>query len=201
MRKLLIIRFSALGDVAILVPVVNQLAQANPDWDITVLSRKQTAALWNDMPENVHFFGADLKGQHQGMTGLRQLLKDIDYKQFDRVADMHNVLRSRFLTRRFRLAGIPVKTVRKGRWHKWLLVHRSTIIGRCMMQRLLPSTLASTVSRYEDVLTRLGFSFSHGSTNKAESHLNHTLITPLSHLADRMIEEKCSTRRKDLSVG
>ena len=38
MKKLLIIRFSALGDIAMTVPVIHDLAVQYPDLDITMLS-------------------------------------------------------------------------------------------------------------------------------------------------------------------
>jgi len=160
LKKLLIIRFSALGDVAMLVPVVQQLAAQYPELDITVLSRKQTAPLWTNLPEQVHFYGADLKGRHHGTNGLRTLLSDIDYKQFDMVADMHNVLRSRFLCRRLRLAGKKVASIHKGHWQKWLLVHRHHHIGKLVTRTFptsLPNSLPTTISRYQQVLLRLGF--------------------------------------------
>lgn len=146
-KRLLIIRFSALGDVAMLVPLAEQLARTYPDWEITMLSRKQTAPLFVGMPDNISFVGADLKGRHAGINGLKQLLHDIDYQQFDAVADMHNVLRSRFLTTYMRLRGKRVATIQKGRWGKWKLTHT---------QHKRP--LKSTVERYADVLRTLGFS-------------------------------------------
>ena len=149
MKRLLIIRFSALGDVAMLVPIVKQLAHAYPSWHITMLSRQQTAPLFNDMPNNVHFVGADLKGKHKGVQGLNLLLQDIHYQQFDAIADMHNVLRSKWLCWRMRLIGKRVAALRKGRWQKWLLTHTA------YNKPLLP-----TIQRYMRVLQQLGFSFS-----------------------------------------
>ena len=149
MKRLLIIRFSALGDVAMLVPIIQQLAISYPNVQITMLSRQQTAPLFNDMPNNVHFVGADLKGKHKGVQGLNLLLQDIHYQQFDAVADMHNVLRSKWLCWRMRLIGKRVATLRKGRWQKWLLTHTA------YNKPLLP-----TIQRYMRVLQQLGFSFS-----------------------------------------
>ena len=149
MKRLLIIRFSALGDVAMLVPIVKQLALAYPNWQITMLSRQQTAPLFKDMPENVHFVEADLKGKHKGVQGLNLLLHDMHYQQFDAIADMHNVLRSKWLCWRMRLMGKRVATLCKGRWQKWLLAHTA------YNKPLLPTT-----RRYMRVLQQLGFSFS-----------------------------------------
>ena len=40
MKKLLVIRFSALGDIAMTVPVLHDLAMQYPDLEITMLSRE-----------------------------------------------------------------------------------------------------------------------------------------------------------------
>ena len=132
-----------------LVPIVKQLALAYPNWRITMLSRQQTAPLFKDMPNNVHFVGADLKGKHKGIKGLNLLLHDIHYQQFDAIADMHNVLRSKWLCWRMRMIGKRVATLCKGRWQKWLLTHTAS------NKPLLPTT-----QRYMRVLQQLGFSFS-----------------------------------------
>lgn len=147
MTHLLVIRFSALGDVAMTVPVVRQLAEQYPDLDVTVLSRQQTAPLWNGLPDNVHFFGADFKGRHKGIPGLKRLLDDLDYRRFDAVADLHDILRSLWLLRRFLIAGKRVAIVRKGRWQKWMLTHHLW-----KRQPLMPM-----VQRYAAVFARLGF--------------------------------------------
>jgi len=147
-KKLLVIRFSALGDVALLVPVVQMLAEFYPNWDITVLSRKMCEPLFSAMPENVHFVGADLKGRHHGRKGLETLLQEIDYRSFDRVADMHVVLRSFYLTMRMLFAGKRIAWIHKAHFSKWLMVHG-----------LLPARkpLVTTYKRYQHAFNRLGF--------------------------------------------
>ena len=55
MKKLLIIRFSALGDVAMLVPVVRAFAEEHPEMEITMLSQERMKDLFADMPKNVTF--------------------------------------------------------------------------------------------------------------------------------------------------
>ena len=55
---LLIIRFSALGDVAMAVPVVYSLAQAYPQMRITVLSRPFARTFFEDLAPNVYFMEA-----------------------------------------------------------------------------------------------------------------------------------------------
>jgi len=150
-KKLLVIRFSALGDVAMVVPVIKALAAAYPDWDITMLSKKQNAALFQDLPANIHFFGADLKGKHARLAGLNRLLHDLRYREFDAVADLHDVLRSQYLRWRCLWRGKRVVHIHKDRFQKWLLV-------RHFYESKHP--LQSTVSRYRTVLEELGFEFS-----------------------------------------
>ena len=53
MKKILVIRFSAIGDVAMTVPVVHSLATQYPQHQIKVLSRPNMAALFANLSSNV----------------------------------------------------------------------------------------------------------------------------------------------------
>lgn len=147
MRKVLVIRFSALGDVAMLVPIVRAAAEQNPETEFTVISRQQTEALWSGLPANVVFFGVDIKGRHNGIKGLRKLLNEVDYRAFDAVADMHSVLRSWYMDIMCILAGLKVRRIDKGRIEKWWLTCRFNHHKR---------RLKRTVFRYRDVFVSLG---------------------------------------------
>ena len=75
MAKILVIRFSAIGDVAMTVPVIHSLAVQYPQHQIKVLSRPNMAALFAHLPSNVSFVGADLKSAYKGFAGLNKLFK------------------------------------------------------------------------------------------------------------------------------
>lgn len=77
MARILIIRFSALGDVAMTVPVVHSLAAEYPQHEIIVLSRTALQPLFLKLPENVSFYGADLSGKHKGLRGLNSLYAEL----------------------------------------------------------------------------------------------------------------------------
>lgn len=138
MKRLLVIRFSALGDVAMLVPVLRLAAAQNPDVQMTVLSQQWMADLFAGMPDNVTFHGVDLKHQ-----SLREIVAGLG--SYDLVADMHGVWRSLFISTVFRFRGARVRTIYKGRFQKFLLTHS-----------IVRNPLPHTSSRYEKVLYCLG---------------------------------------------
>mgnify|MGYP000108024004 FL=1 len=70
MAKILVIRFSAIGDVAMTIPVIYSLATQYPQHQIMVLSRDTLAPLFKELPDNVLFRGVDLRGEHAGVMGL-----------------------------------------------------------------------------------------------------------------------------------
>ena len=148
MKKLLVIRFSALGDIAMTVPVVHDLAMQYPDLDITMLGREMARPLFERMPKNVHFFGADLKRRHSGLYGLNHLMADIHFGDFDPVADFHDVLRSQYLRLNCRLSGQQVAKIDKGRKGKKALTRQK---NKVFVQQ------ATSFERYAKVLEQLGF--------------------------------------------
>lgn len=105
MAKILVIRFSDLGDVARTIPMVYSLAVRCPQHQITVLSKDDFAPLFERMPDNVLFRGIDLRGEYAGLMGLGWLYRDLKEEQFDAVADLQDSLRSRYLRWRFRMNG------------------------------------------------------------------------------------------------
>ena len=148
MKKLLIIRFSALGDIAMTVPVIHDLAVQYPDLEITMLSREMARPLFEKLPKNVHFFGADFKRRHSGLYGLNHLMADIHFGDFDPVADFHDVLRSQYLRLNCRLSGQQVATIDKGRKGKKALTRQK---DKVLVQQ------ATSFERYAKVLEQLGF--------------------------------------------
>lgn len=148
MARILIMRFSALGDVAMTVPVITSLAVQYPDLEITVLSREQLKPLFAQMPPNVSFYVADLKGKHKGVEGLNRLFAELKPMKFDYIADFHNVLRTKYLRMRFAVTGAGMEKIDKERKAKRRLTRQEDKV-------LKP--LKSGFRRYADVLENLGF--------------------------------------------
>lgn len=147
MARILVIRFSALGDVAMTIPVIHSLAVQYPQHEIVILSRGMSQPLFQRLPANVSFVSADLLGKHKGLRGLNKLFAELKAMHFDYVADLHDVLRSRYLCSRFLLSGISVASIHKGRLGKKRLTRRRHKVLE--MQK-------SSFRRYADVFSTLG---------------------------------------------
>ena len=147
-EHLLVIRFSALGDVAMTVPVVYALAQQYPDVRITVLSRNFARPLFDDLLPNINFMEADLKREYHGITGLNSLYRRLLAKQFTAIADLHSVLRSRYLRMRFNLDHYKVAHIDKHRKDRRRITSSS---NKQLIQ------LPTSFQNYADVFARLGY--------------------------------------------
>lgn len=147
-EHILIIRFSALGDVAMTVPVVYSLAMTYPHVRITVLSREYARAFFEDLAPNVSFMEADLKNEYHGVKGLNRLYRRLTAKNFTAVADFHNVLRSDYLRMRFFIGQYNVAHIDKHRKGKKRLVAPE---NKQMVQQ------PTSFQNYTDVLAKLGY--------------------------------------------
>jgi ADP-heptose:LPS heptosyltransferase len=155
LRTILAIRFSAMGDVAMTIPVMKGVLDANPDLQIVFVSNKNWGALCAGIPRLI-FFPADLKGAHKGFKGLFRLFRSIRKAyHIDAVADLHQVLRSQIVRAFFKLSGKPVAVIDKGRAEKKALDRQENKI-------LQP--LTSTIERYAQVFRQLGLAVDLSTT-------------------------------------
>lgn len=145
---LLIIRFSALGDIAMAVPVVASLARQYPDLRITVLSRPFARVLFEGLAPNVGFMGADIKKEYAGLRGMNALYRRLVAKNITAVADFHNILRSNYLRLRFNLGHYHVAHINKHRRGKHRLTRNS---DKVLEQQ------PTSFHNYLEVLARLGY--------------------------------------------
>ena len=144
--KLLAIRLTALGDVAMTLPVLESLKRANPAWDITLLSSPAAAQMVETLQLGIHVKAVNVKRDYEGVAGLNRLYGELREEHYDKVADLHDVLRSQYLRFRFFLNGIPTAHIHKGRREKKALVSHLNL-----------RQLTSGFERYRDVFRRLGF--------------------------------------------
>lgn len=146
--KILAYRFSALGDVAMIVPALKEFLIQNPKEEIVFVSREAYADLFSGI-ERLSFRGVNLD-DYKGLLGLRKLAKTLNQEiNPTYIADLHSVHRSRILNLFFRLYGKKTATIDKGRKEKKQLTQKENKIKK---------QLKTTIERYADVFRKLGFS-------------------------------------------
>ena len=144
---LIVFRFSAFGDVAMMLPVFRCLFQQYPNVKITLVTRAWTAPLFDEFPQ-LEVLPLDPKEEHKGIQGLYRLFKTIKSLRPNGIADLHGVLRTHILRVFFFFSFISFRQIDKGRREK----QRLTRAKNKVFQPLTP-----TVYRYADVFRRLGF--------------------------------------------
>ncbi len=163
---ILIIRLSAMGDVAMTVPVVRALVSQHPDCKVTVLSKPFLKPLFKDIP-NVRFHTADVQAKHKGVLGLFKLYRELKKSEITHVADLHNVLRSKILRFFFNFTSVRKAHIDKGRLEKKALTRENNKVFK---------QLKTTVARYADVFSKVGFSI---DLNKVQEPEKNPLINSI----------------------
>lgn len=142
-KHILVIRLSAMGDVAMTVPVLRAFSEQYSNVKITVLTKETYKPFFRELP-NVTVFCAEVNGKHKNLYGLYKLSKELKSLGIEAVADLHNVLRSNIL--KFFFFGKLFVQIDKGRAKK-----KALVTGVCFAQ------LKTTHQRYVDVFETLGF--------------------------------------------
>lgn len=146
MARVLIIRLSSLGDVAMLVPAICSVAAKYPQDRFTVLTRSAYTPLFQNLGFNINVMPFNPK-RHAGLLGFFKVLKRLINKDFSHIADVHDVLRSKGLRYALRLGGKKVARIDKGRVEKQHFVD----------SKIANSPLKTSTQRYMEVFADLGF--------------------------------------------
>jgi len=174
-EHILVFRFSALGDVAMAVPVVKLLLQQYPHLQITFASVPFHRPLFENM-ERLHFYPVDLKKDFIGLKGIirlaRQIKKDIP---FDAVADLHDVLRTKVVRN---LLGKERAVIDKGRSEKRELTRKR---NKKLRQ------LKTSHQRYAEVFEKLGYPINLNIEDGLLSKSKDESSLPVSHQGNKFI--------------
>lgn len=112
-RKLLLIRFSALGDVAMTIPMIRAFNRAFPDVELSMLSKAFPLTIFS-FESGLNTIAFDPQ-KYRGLFGLWQLSKLIVAEGITDVADLHFSLRSRILCFFLRWRGLNISQRTKQR--------------------------------------------------------------------------------------
>ena len=150
MATTLVIRLSSLGDVAMLIPVLYSIATKNPGDKFLLITKPLFTSIFVNKPTNLEVIPVYTEAQHKGIC-LWKLVRELNRKRIDNVADLHDVLRSKQIDLYFRLKGKKVAVINKGRKEKKALTCRNN-------KRFQP--LKSSIGRYQEVFQQLGYNTS-----------------------------------------
>lgn len=140
--NILVLRLSALGDVAMTLPVIYSVARRYPSLRLTVVTRPFFRRLFIDAPANISFIDFEA-GNLKELLAFISTLKN---KGFTAVADLHDVIRTRAIRLALHLGKLPVETVNKDRRARKKLTDNK--------ERTFQTNY---VDRYADVFSRLGY--------------------------------------------
>jgi ADP-heptose:LPS heptosyltransferase len=178
-KHILVIRLSAMGDVAMVIPVLKSLNEQYPDTKFTILSRPFFEPMFENLP-NVSFKAVDLKNKHKGLSGIFSLFFEFRKYNFDAVADLHGVLRSHLLRTLFRLSRKQVAQIDKGRNEKKALTRSENKIFK---------QLKTTPERYADVFRELGFDLALKPIEQANALKNSPLQIGIAPFAQHAAKQ------------
>jgi ADP-heptose:LPS heptosyltransferase len=135
MPKILILRFSSIGDIVLTTPVIRCIKQQVPGAEVHYCTKQGFRSILENNPyvDKLHLLGDNLK----------ELVQQLKAENFDYVVDLHNNLRTRIINARL---GKPSKSFNKLNYEKWLMVNFK--INR------LPNV--HIVQRYLDAAAALG---------------------------------------------
>lgn len=145
-KTILVTRFSAMGDVALVVPVLRGLLIDYPELQIVFVTRKIFFPFFSNMSRVVlHEFNP--KDKHHGFWGLYRLVKEINQKyKIHAYVDLHDVLRTKVLS--FLIKKTVFAKIEKGRVEKNQMTRRENKVRKI---------LKHTTERYADAFMRAGF--------------------------------------------
>ncbi|MGL4806354.1 MAG: glycosyltransferase family 9 protein [Bacteroidales bacterium] len=147
-KKILITRFSAIGDVAMTIPVVYSFARQNPELEVFFMSQPFLKQLFIDPPKNLHFIEFNAKTDGKNLVSLTRFFLRLRKEKFAQIIDLHDVLRTKFLRLLFYLSRVPSYRIDKGRQEKKALTQQNKKEFR---------QLTTSFERYADVFRRAGY--------------------------------------------
>lgn len=167
-----------MGDVAMTVPILRALLKLNPELKITIVSRPFFKPIFDDIP-NLSFISAKVDGKHKGFFGIKRLTGELAKIEFDAVADLHNVIRSKLICFCLRFRGTKTAVLDKGRSEKKQLTHAD---GNPI------HPLKSTHERYADVFRKLGLNISFENTvSRVRRSFSENVLTIMGDVPEKLI--------------
>ncbi|MCC8153456.1 MAG: glycosyltransferase family 9 protein [Tannerellaceae bacterium] len=167
MANYLVIRLSAIGDVAMTIPVIYSVAKENPEDTFTVLTQGFLIPLFINKPSNLEVIGINLKTTEKGIKGLLHLTKQLSQLNYDTIIDLHDALRTKTIRFLMQIKGKKIYVINKARQERRKLTRRKNKICR---------PLQPVIERYADVFRQAGLTFTLSFTSLFENEVSEKLF-------------------------
>lgn len=152
-RRILVIKWSAMGDVMIATALFEDIAQAFAGREIHLNTLPAWEKLFADDTRFRRVFAIDLRGSAQPLTAVWQWLRQVRQARYDLIIDLQSNDRSRLLLSLLQLSGarVPYRIGINRRWPYNLVPEtefpRSTPILTRMRAALKAGGIAATTAR------------------------------------------------------
>ncbi|CAN5374671.1 glycosyltransferase family 9 protein [soil metagenome] len=135
LKKILIIRFSSIGDIVLTTPVIRCIKEQKSDVEIHYLTKNSFKSILENNPHltKIHTIDKDVK----------EVIGELQKENFDFVVDLHHNIRS---LQTKKALGRPSSTFKKLNFQKWLLVNF----------KIDKMPKVHVVDRYMDAISSLG---------------------------------------------
>ncbi|OGC78391.1 MAG: lipopolysaccharide heptosyltransferase II [candidate division Zixibacteria bacterium RBG_16_40_9] len=142
--RILVVRFSSLGDLVLTSSPLKSLHQAHPQAQIFLLTKSKYQKLAECLPFVTQVISIDPEKSHKGLKGFFRLIKELKSYNFDVIVDLHSNWRS-FLIRKFLAAPQKIKYDKRS-LARFLMVHWKVL-------KIKPQ---HTLELYNSALRKLG---------------------------------------------
>lgn len=148
-RKVLIVRFSLLGDVAMTIPVIYSACVAHSGVQFIMVTQQVASTLYVNAPANLTVESVDHRNAFSGFSGMLRLASHLVEKYHpDAVIDLQGDRKTWLLGAALRLHGVhTVQRIDMGNKGKRALTRRRN-------KRMFP--LITSLNRYREVFSRMG---------------------------------------------
>lgn len=161
MARILVLRISAIGDVAMTIPVIYSAARSNPADTFTVVTQSFLKPIFMNHPSNVEVIGINTKGRERRLGGLIRFAAVLARQNYDMVLDLHDVLRTKVIRTFFKIKGKQVVVFDKARKERARLTKQNK-------KEFKP--LRSVIDRYIDVFIKAGLNYTETFTSLFQEH-------------------------------
>jgi ADP-heptose:LPS heptosyltransferase len=180
-KKILVIRFSSLGDVVLATPVIEALKSIFPQSQIFFLTKTQYGDVLRNDPRIFTLLEFDPHGKHKGFSGFSRLVSDLRSYDFDLLVDLHANWRSF-------LIGHLIKSKIKLKYNKRLLSRFMMVYFKSLKIKPI-----HTIDSYLEVLKKIQI---HAPNKTPMIFLNQDDVAFVKHF---LLEEK--VKKDDIVVG